>query len=221
MRRVETSAPGGNVATGSDGPPVAEAGVAVSWQPPKSRVAHASEEAALACIRDSRYKEALTILMTAYGAPIVAFALRILRDREAAKDVRQHVFIDAYRGLNTFEGRSSLWSWLCGIAYHRCLDHLKSAGRRAVTDFDVLDELGESSEHVIDADRIAKQRAIERCLGKLPESMRTQVLMRCFLGLSYEEIGTLVGDAPGTVQVRISRILPRLRRCLTGEGVSR
>jgi RNA polymerase sigma factor (sigma-70 family) len=73
----------------------------------------------------------------------------------------------------------------------------------------------------MDEDRVEKQRALERCLGHLSVSMRTQLLMRCFLGLSYVEIGEVVKDSHGTVQVRISRILPRLRRCLRGEGVAR
>lgn len=156
--------------------------------------------------------------MTTYGARIVAFALRILRDRGLAEDVRQHVFIDAYRRFDTFEGRSSLWSWLCRIAYHRCIDQLRSRRNQEVTDFDVLNELGGSSEPVMDVDRLAKRRVIERCLGKLPELMRTQVLMRYFLGLSYDEVSEVVGGTPGAVQVRISRILPRLRQCLAGSG---
>ena len=160
--------------------------------------------------------------MTAYGAPLTAFALRILRDRELAKDVRQQVFLDAYQRIDTFEGRSSLWSWLCGIAYHRCLDELRRAKRAGrIDNFDVWNELIESSELAMDQDRIAKQRALEQCLGKLSVSMRTQLLMRCYLGLSYAEIGEVVGDAHGTVQVRMSRILPRLRRCLRNEGVVR
>ena len=51
--------------------------------------------------------------------------------------------------------------------------------------------------------------------------MRMQLLMRHFLGLSYIEIGEAVGVPHGTIQVRMSRILPRLRRCLRGEGVAR
>jgi len=164
----------------------------------------------------------LKILMTAYGAPLTAFALRILRDRELAKDVRQQVFLDAFQRIDTFEGRSSLWSWLCGIAYHRCLDELKRARRAGpVADLDVLDDLVGPSELVMKDDRAATRRALEQCLGKLPVAMRTQLLMRCFLGLSYAEISEVVGDAHGTVQVRLSRILPRLRRCLRSEGVAR
>lgn len=160
--------------------------------------------------------------MTAYGAPLTAFALRILRDRELAKDVRQQVFLDAFQRIDTFEGRSSLWSWLCGIAYHRCLDELRRARRSGpVEDFDVWDGPTGTSDLEMDHERVAKQRALERCLGKLSPSMRAQLLMRCFLGLSYAEIGEVVGDAHGTVQVRMSRILPRLRRCLRNEGMAR
>jgi DNA-directed RNA polymerase specialized sigma24 family protein len=45
--------------------------------------------------------------------------------------------------------------------------------------------------------------------------------MRYFLGLSYVEIGAALGTAHGTVQVRVARILPKLRRCLRHQGVAR
>lgn len=200
---------------------VAEPGAATPWQPPRSRVDRATEEAALACVRRGRRDEALKLLMTAYGAPLTAFATRILRDPELAKDVRQQVFLSAYQRFDTFEGRSSLWSWLCSIAYHRCLDERRRIRRGAIDDSDVLDDLIESSESIMSQELLAKRRALERCLGNLTDSMRTQLLMRCHLGLSYAEIGEVVGDPHGTVQVRISRILPRLRRCLEMAGVTR
>ena len=176
------------------------------------------EQAALACLARGEPKEALRILMTAYGAAITAYTLRILRDRELANDVRQKVFLQAYQGFDTFERRSSLWSWLCGIAYHRCLDELKRA--RPTTEVD-LDELVGSSELSESASRVAQQRALECCLGKLSVAHRTQVLMRYFFHLSHAEIGELVGEKPVTVQVRLSRILPSLRRCLSTQGMDR
>ncbi len=221
---VEASSSDGGATIGSDGPPAAEsteAAAATAWRPPRSRVDPSSEDAAIACLRHGRRGEALKILMAAYGVPLTAFALRMLRDRELAKDVRQLVFLEAFQKLDTFEGRSSLWSWLCGIAHHRSVDELRRRRARPADSFDVWDELVESSEPCMDADRVAKQRALERCLGKLQPPLRSQLLMRCFLGLSYAEIGEVVGDAHGTVQVRISRILPRLRRCLRNEGMAR
>src|SRR5690554_3169023 len=102
-------------ATGTDRPAVAAPGAAPAWQPPRSRVDFAREESALACVRRGRLDEALKILMTAYGAPLTGFIVRIVRDPELAKDVRQQVFLAAFQRFETFEGRGSLWSWLCGI----------------------------------------------------------------------------------------------------------
>src|SRR4051812_36322178 len=205
----------------ASGPLAAESASTAPWQPPRSRVDRSCEAAALACVRRGRRDEALKILMAAYGAPLTAFAVRVLRDRELAKDVRQQVFLDAYQGLDRFEGRSSLWSWLCSIAYHRCFDELRRARRADIDDRDVLEELVGSPDDTVDADRAAKRRALEQCLGKLPAAMRAQLLMRCFFGLSYAEIGEAVGATHGTVQVRISRLLPMVRRCLRGEGIVR
>jgi len=199
-----------------------ESASAPPHQPPRSRVDHASEETALAWLHRGRRDEALKILMVAYGAPLTAFALRVLRDRELAKDVRQQVFLEAFQGLERFAGRSSVWSWLCSIAYHRCFDELRRLRRsRAIDDVDVLDGLLGLPDPTMDADRMARRRALEQCLGKLSDLMRTQLLMRCFLGLSYVEIADALGTPQGTIQVRISRIMPRLRRCLRGEGVDR
>src|SRR4051812_20724321 len=75
-----------------------ESARAAPWQPPTSRVDRSCEAAALAWVGRGRRDEALKILMAAYGAPLTAFAVRVLRDRELAKDVRQQVFLDAYQG---------------------------------------------------------------------------------------------------------------------------
>lgn len=192
------------------------------WRPPRSRADLQAEEAALACVRRGQRAEGLKLLMVAYGGPLLAFAVRVLRDRELAKDVRQQVFLAAFQGIEKFQGRSTLWSWLCGIAYHRCLDERRRARRAsAVDEFDVLDALVGPPDATMDEDRMTERRALERCLAKLSPSLRAQVLMRCFLALSYMEIAEVLRIPHGTVQVRISRVLPRLRRCLRGEGVAR
>jgi RNA polymerase sigma-70 factor, ECF subfamily len=207
------------VGSEGDGAPDAVAGNLPSRRSPKSRVDHTAEEDALSAARAGRLGEALKILMRAYGEPITAFAIHILHETESANDVRQQVFLEAFQGLEKFRGHSSLWTWLCGIAYHRCMDELRRNRRNsAVEELDILDRFATQSDP---ADLAAERRALERCLAKLSAPMRSQLLMRCFLGLSYMEIGEIVGAPHSTVQVRISRILPRLRRSLREEGVAR
>lgn len=187
----------------------------------KSRIDPVAEEQALALAHAGRVEESVKILMRAYGAAITGFALRILGDGEAAHDVRQQVFLDTFLGLSTFKGQSSLWSWLCGIAYHRCMDERRRTHRHSAVEDDVLEHLVGPLDPETGADRAAELRALERCLAKLSTELRSQLLMRYYLGLSHQEIGELVRASHSTVQVRISRILPRLRRCLQGSGVKR
>jgi RNA polymerase sigma-70 factor (ECF subfamily) len=206
----------------SDDLPTTESQNAPGWRPPRSRVDRPAEEAALAYVRRRRPKEALNILVSVYSRHIKAFALRIVHNRELAKDIHQQVFLEALQGIDRFEGRSSLWSWLCAIAYYRCIDELRRLRRASASnDIEILETLAGHADPPADVDRVAKRRALEQCLGKLELGMRTQLLMRCFLGLTYAEIGETVGSAHGTVQVRMSRILPRLRQCLRDEGLAR
>jgi RNA polymerase sigma-70 factor (ECF subfamily) len=210
-------------AIGSDNPLTMESGDPPASQPPRSRVVDpTAEESALADVRAGRVDRAVKTLMNAYGLPLLGFALRLVRDLELAKDIRQQVFLEAFQGINQFEGRGSLWSWLCGITNHRCLDELRKRRRRQpLDDFDVLEGLPGDPDPLMDGERAGKRRALEQCLGKLPDALRSQLLMRCFLELSFVEIAELMEISQGTVQVRVSRVLPKLRRCLRGEGVAR
>jgi RNA polymerase sigma factor (sigma-70 family) len=189
---------------------------------PKSRAKEMVEAAALACLHRGQRNDALKILMDAYGEPIQGFALRIVRDREQAKDIHQQVFLDAYLGFGRFAGRGTLWSWLCGIAFHRCQDELRRRHRTsAANDSEVLEDLAGDSDTSTCADRVAVRRALEECLGRMTVPLRLQLLMRCFFGLTYAEIGETVGTHHGTVQVRMSRVMPTLRRCLRNEVLTK
>lgn len=160
--------------------------------------------------------------MIAYGAHVTAFAFRIIRNRELANDVRQQVFLEAFQCIDQFQARSSLWSWLCSIAYHRCMDERRRLRKASARDnLEILQDLVGSLDATIDVDRAAKRRALEQCLGRLSPKMQAQLLMRYFFGLSYAEIGATVGAPPSTVQVRLSRLLPRLRQCLRDAGLAR
>src|SRR5262245_31931210 len=70
-------------------------------------------------------RRALTELMDRYGDRVYRFAYAMTRDAAAAEDVRQQVFIEAYRDFHRFERRSTLRTWLFGIVRHRCLDSSK------------------------------------------------------------------------------------------------
>ena len=89
------------------------------------------EQDALAALDRGSSAEALTVLMRVYGSrPVYRYCRQMVADDDLAQEVHQMTFIQAYEGLARFGRRSSLRTWLFGIARHRCLDLLKSNRRR-------------------------------------------------------------------------------------------
>lgn len=167
-------------------------------------------------------RASIAALMEAHGDAVFGFCLRVMRDRALAEDVVQQVFLEAYRDLDRFEGRSSPRSWLFGIADHRCLDALKSQQRRS--------NLIENNEQAVlefedpgpgpleYADDVRLFAALDDCLKRLSPDVRATVLLRFQTELTYEELAVLLAATADTLQVRVARALPILRRCLEKKG---
>ena len=161
--------------------------------------------------RDTR--GALHHLMQRHGRAVYRYCRSALRDAVLADDIHQQVFIEAFRDLPGFAGRSTLRTWLFGIARHRVLDAAKHR-RRARAHLDVaaganLPDPRPSPDDGLDDAHF--QAALVTCLAALDEPIRTAVLLRYQQGLTYEEMAEICGEKAGTLQARVARALGKLR----------
>lgn len=183
-------------------------------------VPHGEREILAALERGDR-DLALRLLMRDYGSAVYRYCRQVLGDGDLVDEVHQMTFVQAYEGMSRFAGRSSLRTWLFGIAHHRCLDALKISRRREKR-FPPLDGLPDRPAAAETAeDRLATRsrvRALERCLRELAPRVRAAVLLRFQQGVTYEEMARLEGERAPTLQARVARALPVLRRCLEGKG---
>ena len=175
------------------------------------------EAEALAATAQRDWRRALTVLMEAYGNDLYRHCRQVVGDDALAEDVHQIVFVQAYRDLPRFHGRSSLRTWLYGIARHRCLDALKMSRRRRRR-FLAQRELPDVIDPAAGADAGVRAAELERALMELPPKVRIAVLLRYQDGLSYEEMAEVCGERAPTLQARVARALPRLRLCLEPRG---
>jgi len=165
-------------------------------------------------MRSGQRRDALQRLMHRYGSAVFRYCQAALRDAASAEDVRQLVFIEAYRNLDRFGGRSTVRTWLFAIARHRTLDALKTQRRVSHHRLDeaTLDRLPDPrppTGDFLDDQRV--REALFVCLGKLPRATRTALLLHYQQGFSFEEMGEICAMKPGTLQARVARALPRLR----------
>jgi RNA polymerase sigma-70 factor (ECF subfamily) len=162
---------------------------------------------------------ALRLLMQRHGDAVYRFVRNALRDEARADDVHQRIFIEAYRDLPRFAGRSSLRTWLFAIARYRVIDaakvRVREEGRLGEGDgADAPDPRPSPGEQI---DDVRLRAALARCLDKLGEHIRTAVLLRYQQGFSFEEMADTMREKAGTLQARVSRALPVLRECIEAE----
>lgn len=173
---------------------------------------------------DSR--RALALLMDRYGDAVFRYAYAMTGQADLAEDVRQRVFVDAFRDLERFTGRATIRSWLFGIARHRSLDVAKATRRwnRRYKNDPPEDPEASDGEAERGLDRGRMVRLLTDCLAKLAPAARDAVVLRFQQELSYDEAAEIVGALPGTLQQRVARALPVLRICVEAalaEGLSR
>jgi RNA polymerase sigma-70 factor (ECF subfamily) len=144
--------------------------------------------------------DAFSELVRSYHVPVFNYVLRLTGDRPLAEDVTQEVFLRLLRGLSQFSGRSTFTTWLFQIAKHRAYDELRALERRpAMTHaVDALDTL--ASIPAENGDTIER---IWDVIGELDPDLRTALLLRDVVGLSYREIGDVLDIPLSTVKWRI------------------
>jgi len=160
-------------------------------------------------------KAAFDLLVVKYQRKIFRLLSRLIRDTAEIEDVAQEAFVKAYRALPNFRGDSAFYTWLYRIAINTAKNYLVSQGRRAPTSTqaDVEDaETFDDGDHLRDLNTpdsmlVTKQvaEAVNRAIDRLPEDLRTAIVLRELEGLSYEEIAESMQCPIGTVRSRIFR----------------
>ncbi|HEU4404306.1 MAG TPA: sigma-70 family RNA polymerase sigma factor [Polyangiaceae bacterium] len=174
-------------------------------------------------------RQAFRALVERHQRRAYAIAFSLLRDESDAAEVVQEAFLRVYRGLATFQGGSSFFTWLYRIVTNLAIDVLRRPGRQA----DELDEarapLDESDEssfpllaRVDGADPLDSMHraelagAIKAALDALPPYHRGVIIMREVEGLSYEEMAQAMGVSKGTIMSRLFHARQKLQRALSG-----
>ena len=160
-------------------------------------------------------KSAFDLLVHRYQHRIIKLVGRYVREPADAQDVAQDAFIKAYRALPNFRGESAFYTWLYRIAINTAKNHLVAAARRP-SDIDLgsnedgeqfeiedLKSTLETPERLLLTEEI--RETVIDAIGKLPEDLRTAILLRELDGMSYEEIATVMACPIGTVRSRIFR----------------
>ncbi|RPI75982.1 MAG: sigma-70 family RNA polymerase sigma factor [Ignavibacteriales bacterium] len=130
---------------------------------------------------------------------------------EAVDDITQEVFITVYRNLKNFRFESQFTTWLYRITVNKCKDHLRKMKIRSIF-IPVKENEEPGYNHIPDNSDVAE--IVRESIYKLPEKLRTPLLLKDIEGFSYQEIADTVQCEIGTVKSRIFRAREALRNLL-------
>jgi RNA polymerase sigma-70 factor (ECF subfamily) len=160
------------------------------------------------------------------------YASRLCGETEAAKDLVQETFLNAYRGFKNFRGDAQFSTWLYTIASRVCLRmrrRRKGAPERELS----LDEFiptsdgefrlqipveGLSPEAALQNKQLRK--ALDAAIGKLPKKYKMVLVLRDMEGLGAKEVGAIVGLNERAVKSRLHRARLFVRRELSARGLA-
>ena len=159
-------------------------------------------------------------LYTMYSRRLYRTIVSITKSPEDAEDALQETFLRVHRAIHTFEGRSSIYSWLMRIAINSALLTLRKRRSRLEILFDPrpaaqadtfgfeLEDSAPSPERLCDI----SQRWVRllQALGRLDEPLAAPIRMQIIKGASVKEIGRTLNLTEVTVKVRLYRARLRL-----------
>jgi RNA polymerase sigma-70 factor, ECF subfamily len=157
---------------------------------------------------------AFRVLYRRHTPALYRLALRLGGgDGPWAEELVQRTWIRAVEGLSSFAWRSSLSSWLGGIAINCARELWREARTRSETA--LAEEIPVAAPRLLaPEERVDLERAIER----LPAGYREVFVLHDVEGYTHEEIGGLLGIESGTSKSQLSRARQRLRAALAPAG---
>ena len=186
------------------------------------------DDAELAALCAARDAAAIRHVITSNNQRMFRTAWSILKNRSEAEEAVQAAYLSAFDKIGTFEGRSSLSTWLTRIVINEALGRRRSEERRrrhleeegiavldAYRETFMLGSETESPDAAFAREQI--RRLLEKAVSNLPDVFRTVFVLREVEGLSSEETAELLGVPPATIKTRLFRARRRLQEMLAPE----
>jgi RNA polymerase sigma-70 factor, ECF subfamily len=142
--------------------------------------------------------------------------LGLVRDEWVADDLTQETFVRVQDRLGDLKDPSKLSSWIFRIAYNLCQDHFRAAGKSVLNGEADEEEMGVVEEGSVQ--KAFEQHQMSACvqeeIDRLPESLRTVLLMSDGMEFSQREISEVLGITVENVKVRLHRARKKLKELL-------
>ncbi|MEL6110306.1 MAG: sigma-70 family RNA polymerase sigma factor [Planctomycetota bacterium] len=165
--------------------------------------------------------KALTMLVERWQPRLLAFAIRVLGERDAAEDAVQTSWVDIVKRIRSVKDPKAIRPWLFRVVANKCTDIVRRRSKRRKS------ESAERADEVPDpgvekrrreADRTERIARLRGVMKTLDEGHREVLRMHYQDGLTVDVIAKQLSIPAGTVKSRLYHARQKLKQSLTGEN---
>ncbi len=161
--------------------------------------------------------EAFRALFELYKDRVYSIALRYSGDPVTAMDIAQECFLKLFSGIRSFRWNSQFETWLYRLVVNTCFDQKRKVRRLMPLVEDLVKVLRAPEGNALDqAVRSQINSRVQSVVERLPPDQRMVIVLRYTQGLSYEEMGEILGCSSGTIGSRLNRVHKVLEKKLSG-----
>jgi RNA polymerase sigma-70 factor (ECF subfamily) len=171
--------------------------------------------------------DAFETLVIKHQKKMFNIAFRMVNNYEDACEIVQDAFFSAYKGIQSFEKRSSFSTWLCTIVMNTSRNRLQQIRTKLSHEQFSLDDpvstKNGSIKFELASDRPSAEEQLEKkemrekvhaCIETLETEFKEVLILRDIQGFSYDEISDMLSVAQGTVKSRLFRAREYMKKCL-------
>lgn len=156
-------------------------------------------------------------LYKTHGKPVYRFLLALTGDAHQAEELLQETFYHAFLHIDRFEGRSSLYTWLCCIGKNAWLRECRRRSRYADTPYEELkleDPAPTPEESIL---RREQAKLLRRAVQELEDPQREVFILHAFGGLKLRDIAALHQKSESWARVTYFRARKTIQEVLSNE----
>lgn len=160
-----------------------------------------SEKELMDMLNDSRtQREGFSALVAQYSEQLYWKVRHIVIYHDDANDVLQNTFIKAWKNLDTFQGKSTLSTWLYRIAINEALDFIRKQKMTAKASSEEIKNVVSKlkADEYFDGNQM--QALLQQAVAMLPEVQRTVFTMKYFQEMKYSEISKILQTTEGALK---------------------
>ncbi|MDZ7738866.1 MAG: RNA polymerase sigma factor [Bacteroidales bacterium] len=162
---------------------------------------------------DSAYRH----IIAKYREPVVRLCRGFTGSADDAEDLAQDVFIEVFRSVGRFKGRSSLSTWIYRIAVNKSINFVRDRSKKNHDDYALTAEIeGRDNDDSADSRLMQKDHAmaLHSAVERLPESQRTAFVLSKYEDMSYSEIAAIMKNSISSVESLLFRAKRNLQKHL-------